>query len=75
MPQSVSEVEYEELPVLTSLAEAVKPDAPKIWEEISDNVAAAKTLGNQEEVDAVFRKAQHITKLELFNPRLIGNPI
>ena len=69
------EVEYEELPVLTSLAEAVKPDAPKIWNEISDNVAAAKTLGNQEEVDAAFRKAHHITKLELVNPRLIGNPI
>ena len=69
------EVEYEELPVLTSLAEAVKPDAPKIWNEISDNVAAAKTLGNQEEVDAAFRRAHHITKLELVNPRLIGNPI
>ena len=69
------EVEYEELTVLTSLTEAVKPDAPKIWNEISDNVAAAKTLGNQEEVDAAFRKAHHITKLELVNPRLIGNPI
>ena len=59
------EVEYEELPVLTSLTEAVKPNAPKIWEEISDNVAAAKTLGNQEEVDAVFRKAHPVSYTHL----------
>jgi len=69
------EVEYEELPVLTSLKEAADPDAPKLWEAMPDNIAAAKDLGDPEAVAQAFAKAAHVTRLELINPRLIGNPI
>ena len=69
------EVDYEELPVLTSMKEAAKPGAPKLWKEISDNIAAAKTLGDEQAVDECFKKAKHVSRLELVNPRLVGNPI
>ena len=69
------EVDYEELPVLTSMKEAAEPGAPKLWEEISDNIAAAKSLGDEQAVDECFKKAKHVSRLELVNSRLVGNPI
>jgi carbon-monoxide dehydrogenase large subunit len=40
-----------------------------------DNIAAAKTLGDAEVVEQAFAQAAHVTRLELVNPRLVGNPI
>ena len=69
------DVDYEELPAVISLKEALSDDAPKLWHEMSDNIAAAKTMGDDQEVERKFPEAAHVTRLELVNPRLIGNPI
>ena len=68
-------VEYEELPTLISLKDAAAPDAPRLWEGMPDNIAAAKTLGDAEVVEQAFAQAARVTRLELVNPRLVGNPI
>ena len=69
------EIEYEELPAVTDLKEAVKPGATRLWEEMPDNIAAGDTMGDMEAIESAFAGAAHVTRLELVNSRLIGNPL
>ena len=51
------EVDYETLPAVTSVEDAVKPGAPAVWDENPGNVAFALAFGNKEATDAAFAKA------------------
>ena len=69
-------VEYEELPVVVSAAEAVKPGAPLVHDEAPNNICYDWELGNPKaEVDAAMSSAFHVTTLEFVNQRLIPNAI
>jgi carbon-monoxide dehydrogenase large subunit len=54
------EVEYEELPAVTSVAEAIKPGAPLVHAQCPDNISFVELIGNKEAVDAAFAKAAHV---------------
>jgi carbon-monoxide dehydrogenase large subunit len=54
------EVEYQELPAVTSVAEAIKPGAPLVHAECPDNISFVELIGNKEAVDAAFAKAAHM---------------
>ncbi len=56
------EVDYEALPSVTDVAEAVKPGAPRVWEENPDNISHVWETGNKAAADAAFAKATHIVK-------------
>ncbi|HZR70144.1 MAG TPA: xanthine dehydrogenase family protein molybdopterin-binding subunit [Burkholderiales bacterium] len=56
------EIEYQDLPSVTSTAEAVKPGAPRVWDENPDNVSNVFELGNKAATDAAFAKAAHVVK-------------
>jgi len=65
------EVEYEPLPPVVDLEDAVKPDAPKVWDECADgNVAFRLRFGNKDATDAAFAAAKHVVELRLVNNRL-----
>ena len=67
-------VDYEKLPCVTNAAEAVKPGAPKVHDELPNNICFDWELGNpKSEVDAAMSKASHVTTLEFINQRLIPN--
>lgn len=55
-------VEYEELPAVTSITQAVKPDSPKVWEGCADNISFEELIGDKAAVDAAFAKAAHVVK-------------
>ena len=57
-------VDYEELPAVTSTAEAVKPDSPKVWDGCPDNVCFVVPYGDKDATDAAFAKAAHVVKQE-----------
>jgi carbon-monoxide dehydrogenase large subunit len=69
-------VEYEELPVVVNAAEAVKPGAPLVHDDVPSNMCFDWEIGNpKSEVDEAMKNATHITTLEFVNQRLIPNAI
>ena len=64
-------VDYEPLPAVTNLEDAVKPSAPKVWEDNANgNVAFRLMFGSQAATDAAFAAAKHVVKLRVENNRL-----
>src|SRR6188768_623967 len=55
-------VDYEELPAVTSTAEAPKPGAPRVWDECPDNICFVELIGDKAAVDAAFARAAHVTR-------------
>src|SRR6516164_2175815 len=56
------QVDYEELPAVTSTAEAPKPGAPRVWEDCPDNVCFVELIGDKAAVEAAFSRASHIVR-------------
>jgi len=69
------EVEYEALPSVTSLEDAVKDGAPQLWEGAPGNRCCMVMFGNEQATDAAFDQAVHITSLQIENNRLSANSI
>ena len=55
-------VDYEELPAVTSTAEAPKPGAPRVWDDCRDNICFVELIGDKAAVDAAFARAAHVTR-------------
>src|SRR5215468_7570831 len=56
------QVDYEELPAVTSTAEAPKLGAPRVWEDCPDNVCFVELIGDKAAVDAAFARAGRVVK-------------
>jgi carbon-monoxide dehydrogenase large subunit len=55
-------VDYEELPAVTSTAEAAKPGAPRVWEDCPDNICFVELIGDKAATDAAFARAARVVK-------------
>jgi carbon-monoxide dehydrogenase large subunit len=55
-------VDYEELPAVTSTAEASKPGAPRVWDDCPDNICFVELIGDRAAVDAAFARAARVVK-------------
>jgi len=69
------QIEYEPLPAVISIEDAVKPGAPAMWDEAPNNVSVELMMGNKEATDAAFAKAKHVVILKLNNSRVSANTI
>ena len=70
------EVEYEPLPAVVRIEDAVKEGAPKVWDDCpTGNVSVGLMFGKKEATDAAFAKAKHVVSLRLENNRLSANSI
>jgi carbon-monoxide dehydrogenase large subunit len=69
------DVDYEALPAVSTIEEAVAPNAPKVWDDNPGNVAFVMAMGNKEATDAAFAKAARIVKMTLSNNRVSANSI
>jgi aerobic carbon-monoxide dehydrogenase large subunit len=67
-------VDYEVLPAVVDMMEAVKGDIV-VHEVAPDNRVYDWHLGDKAATDAAFAKAQHVTRLHIVNNRLIPNPM
>ncbi len=65
------DVDYEVLPAVVNVKDAAKATA--LHEVAPDNHCYKWAIGDKAQVDAVFAKAAHVTKLDLTNNRLIPN--
>ena len=68
------DIEYEPLPFVTDMMEAMKPDAPKLYEEWEDNkqVHLKFDFGD---VDAAFREADQVMKVSFREGRVSAFPL
>jgi carbon-monoxide dehydrogenase large subunit len=55
-------VDYDELPAVTSTADAAKPDAPRVWADAPDNICFVELIGDKAKTDAAFASAAHVVK-------------
>jgi carbon-monoxide dehydrogenase large subunit len=68
------EVEYEALPALANIEDAVKDGAPRVWDDNpKGNVAFGLMFGDQAKTDAAFAGAKHVVKLRVEHNRLAPN--
>src|SRR5215475_13882754 len=59
------EVEYEELPFVIHAENAMTPGAPKVWDEVANNIPVETWFGDRAATDAAFAAADHVVKLDL----------
>lgn len=69
------DVKYKELDAVVETAKARKRGAPRVHDEIAKNTCYEWAIGEKDATDAAFKKAAHITKLEISNNRLVPNPM
>jgi carbon-monoxide dehydrogenase large subunit len=68
-------VDYLPLPAVVTVADALKPGAPAIWDEAPDNICCDGDRGDKDAVDAAFARAAHVTRMEIRNNRVTGLPL
>ncbi len=66
-------VEYEGLPSITELSEAMNPDSALVWPEVQKNICFDWETGDKAGVDALFDTATHVTRLTVVNNRIVVN--
>ncbi|SEP08794.1 carbon-monoxide dehydrogenase large subunit [Halogranum amylolyticum] len=68
------DVSYERLDAATTPTEAVGAEPP-VHEEAEDNVAFDFELGDADAVDEAFAAADHVSTVELEQPRILPTPV
>ncbi len=69
------EVDYEELPVVAHVADAMKDGAVQIHDNAPGNQIYDWELGDEAATDAGLKAAAHVTTLDITNNRLSPNPM
>ncbi len=67
------EIDYEQLPAVTEIEDALKPGAPQIWAGAPGNVAGFNRFGDAAKADEAFKAAAHVVSLDIVHQRLIVN--
>ena len=66
-------IQYEDLPGVATVLDAVKPGAALVHDEASGNQCYDWEIGDKAVVDQAFAGAAHVVKLDLTNNRLVPN--
>src|SRR5215475_14399932 len=66
-------IDIEPLKPVLKPADAVKPGAPLVFEDVPNNTALDYHYGDAAKVAEAFAKAKHVTRLETSNQRMIVN--
>ena len=67
------EVEYDQIPAVTEIEDALKPDAPLVWKGAPGNLVGFNRFGDTAKADAAFEAAAHVVSLDIVHQRLIVN--
>ena len=68
-------VDYEILPAVVGMLDAIRPGAAAVFDDIPNNTCFDWECGNAKATAAAFSKAAHIARISLVNNRLVGNPM
>ncbi|HVV93314.1 MAG TPA: xanthine dehydrogenase family protein molybdopterin-binding subunit, partial [Hyphomicrobiales bacterium] len=68
-------VDYDVLPAVTDVRDAVEPGAPVVWKDAPDNISCEARYGDAAAVEDAFKRAAHRVSIEVVNQRLVANPM
>ncbi|NRF66542.1 xanthine dehydrogenase family protein molybdopterin-binding subunit [Aquincola sp. S2] len=68
-------VDYDELPAVTNVFDALAPGAPQLCDAAPDNISAEMRHGDAAATAAAFAGAAHIVSVDVHNQRLAPTPI
>lgn len=68
-------VEYEELPAVTSVVEAIRDGAPQLHPEAPNNRVYEWSIGDKAATEAAFSGAARVVSMDIRNNRLVPNPM
>ena len=66
-------VDYRELPLVTDPIAALEPAAPKVWDDVPDNIGFLWKRGDADATDAALRSAAHVARLQFTVSRVTAN--
>ncbi|MGE3246527.1 MAG: xanthine dehydrogenase family protein molybdopterin-binding subunit [Beijerinckiaceae bacterium] len=69
------QIDFEDLPFVIDREEALKDGAPQLYDHVPNNCVYNFQYGQEDAADAAFAKADHVTKIALDAPRIVGNPM
>jgi carbon-monoxide dehydrogenase large subunit len=69
------EVDYEPLPHVVHSEEAMAPGAPRVWDELPDNIPVETWFGDREATDRAFASADYIVRKDFQIGRVTGVPL
>jgi len=69
------EVEYRDLPLVTTAEEALASSAPQLHADIPGNLCFDFEYGDEARTGAAFARAAHVTRVTLEAQRMVGNPM
>ncbi|WP_422002895.1 xanthine dehydrogenase family protein molybdopterin-binding subunit [Reyranella sp.] len=67
------EIDYDPLPSVTEIDDALKADAPQIWQGAPGNRVGFNRFGDAAKADAAFAAAAHTVSMDIVHQRLIVN--
>jgi aerobic carbon-monoxide dehydrogenase large subunit len=68
-------VDYEALPALAHASDAIKQNAPLLWDEAPGNLCIDIEAGDEEATTAAFARAAHVVRLDTWVQRVTGVPL
>ena len=68
------DVDYDPLPAAGRIEEAMQPDAPKLWDDLQDNVCF-RVRQVEGDVDGLFARAAHTVSVRIRRHRVCGVPL
>jgi len=69
------EVTYETLPCVLHAEDAMQPDAPKVWDEVTNNILVDTSFGHAAETDRILASAAHVVRKDFHVGRVTGAPM
>ena len=68
-------IEFDNLEAVTDIKEAIKTESPKVWKECKDNISFNFDLGDEENVNQLFRKAKYTFEIDHEISRVYAAPM
>ena len=68
-------VEYETLPVVVDVMDAMKDGAPQLHPEAKNNLIYDWEIGDKAAAEKAISEAAHVTEMKILNNRLVPNPM
>ena len=69
------QIEYDPIPAVVEVMDALRPGSQSIWETAPDNIAYRFAKGEKEEVRKAITDAHYVAELEIKNNRVMAAPL